>query len=158
MGIGARRAGKGKQRGTELGCRVLIHPNLIPDHPQPSSMRAVTLATIIFCASAIFSAGTSMARSPRATMMPSVSAMMESMLRRPSSFSICCGPAWQRGPGAGAGARRLRAATWQKGRECSSRHEVSMDAERIRGGQGALRVQRRQGVAPSGSGGVPPWR
>mmetsp|Transcript_26039 Transcript_26039/g.77585 ORF Transcript_26039/g.77585 Transcript_26039/m.77585 type:complete len:230 (+) Transcript_26039:825-1514(+) len=46
------------------------------------------LAMIIFCARKTFSGGISMPRSPRATMMPSLSSMMASMFFRPSSFSI----------------------------------------------------------------------
>mmetsp|Transcript_67918 Transcript_67918/g.162591 ORF Transcript_67918/g.162591 Transcript_67918/m.162591 type:complete len:253 (-) Transcript_67918:45-803(-) len=41
-----------------------------------------------FCARATFSDGISIPRSPRATMMPSVSRMISSMFARPASFSI----------------------------------------------------------------------
>mmetsp|Transcript_19420 Transcript_19420/g.48537 ORF Transcript_19420/g.48537 Transcript_19420/m.48537 type:complete len:366 (-) Transcript_19420:508-1605(-) len=46
------------------------------------------LVIIIFCASATFSEGISMPRSPRATITPSVYLRMSSMLDTPSSFSI----------------------------------------------------------------------
>ena len=46
------------------------------------------LLTIIFCASATFSGGISIARSPRATMMPSASAKIASKLTIPASDSI----------------------------------------------------------------------
>ena len=46
------------------------------------------LVIIIFCASATFSEGISMPRSPRATMTPSVYLRISSKLRMPSSFSI----------------------------------------------------------------------
>mmetsp|Transcript_8732 Transcript_8732/g.24409 ORF Transcript_8732/g.24409 Transcript_8732/m.24409 type:complete len:222 (-) Transcript_8732:564-1229(-) len=45
-------------------------------------------AIIIFCAKKTFSGGISMPKSPRATMMPSLSSMMLSMFLTPSSFSI----------------------------------------------------------------------
>mmetsp|Transcript_50694 Transcript_50694/g.69528 ORF Transcript_50694/g.69528 Transcript_50694/m.69528 type:complete len:230 (-) Transcript_50694:266-955(-) len=46
------------------------------------------LEIIIFWARKTFSGGISMPKSPRATMMPSLSLMMASMFFRPSSFSI----------------------------------------------------------------------
>mmetsp|Transcript_30650 Transcript_30650/g.82006 ORF Transcript_30650/g.82006 Transcript_30650/m.82006 type:complete len:212 (+) Transcript_30650:821-1456(+) len=46
------------------------------------------LVMIIFCASATFSDGISIPRSPRATMIPSEYLMMSSMCANPASFSI----------------------------------------------------------------------
>mmetsp|Transcript_3508 Transcript_3508/g.8657 ORF Transcript_3508/g.8657 Transcript_3508/m.8657 type:complete len:297 (-) Transcript_3508:561-1451(-) len=50
--------------------------------------RRLALATIHFCARNTFSCGISIPRSPRATITPSASSMISSMLRKPSAFSI----------------------------------------------------------------------
>mmetsp|Transcript_16021 Transcript_16021/g.47544 ORF Transcript_16021/g.47544 Transcript_16021/m.47544 type:complete len:378 (-) Transcript_16021:455-1588(-) len=48
----------------------------------------LALVIIIFCASGTFSTGISMPRSPRATMMPSVTSRISSKLSSPAAFSI----------------------------------------------------------------------